>query len=190
MESVLNDYCSHFGHIQAQLKVITTNLEKAKPNDGSESHDVYVRKGGAVVKFEVENSWIFPCSPGFLRKFRTNMKVELCISRVISIKYLFKYVCEGSHQITEEIGTNINTEKPNRAPNSIPAIHEIQQYRDAGHISASEAARRIFSFPILEHQPTVERLEILLEGRRTVYFGQEEHQKAKNRKRQANELMA
>ena len=111
------------------------------------------------------------------------MKFELCISGVISIKYLFKYVCEGLHQIIEEIGTNIKTEKSNRALKSIPTIHEIQQYQDARHISASEAAWRIFSFPIVENQPTVERLQIHLEGRRTAYFGQEEQKKEKKQEK-------
>ena len=34
-------------------------------------------------------------------------------------------------------------------------------------------------FPTVEHQPTVERLEVHLEWRCTVCFGQGEHQKAK-----------
>ena len=49
-----------------------------------------------ATKIISDNSWVVPHSPDLLRKFRTHMNVELCISRVGSIKCLFKYVCNGS----------------------------------------------------------------------------------------------
>ncbi len=52
----------------------------------------------------------------------------------------------------------------------VPTIYEIQTYQDARHISASEAAWRLFSFPVVEHPPSVERLEVHLEGKHKVHF--------------------
>ena len=153
--------------------------KRRSPEDGGEFHQIPVGNGSTAVKFKVDNSWVVPYSPDLLGKFRTHMNVELCIYKVGSIKYLFKYVCEGSDRMTVEIRTTADSEKPNCAPKSIPTIEEIQQYQDARCISASEAAWRLFSFPMVEHQPTVERLEVHLEGRHTVYFGEGEHQKAK-----------
>ncbi|CDF41007.1 ATP dpendant DNA helicase [Chondrus crispus] len=43
----------------------------------------------------VDNSWVIPHSPVLLRSFACHLNVELCVSRVGGIKYLFKYVCKG-----------------------------------------------------------------------------------------------
>ncbi|CDF37673.1 unnamed protein product [Chondrus crispus] len=43
----------------------------------------------------VDNSWVVPYSPVLLRSFACHLNVELCVSRVGGIKYLFKYVCKG-----------------------------------------------------------------------------------------------
>ncbi|CDF33589.1 Putativ ATP dependant DNA helicase [Chondrus crispus] len=43
----------------------------------------------------VDNSWVVPHSPLLLRSFACHLNVELCVSRVGGIKYLFKYVCKG-----------------------------------------------------------------------------------------------
>ncbi len=51
------------------------------------------------------------------------------------------------------------------AVTKMPTIDEIQNYQDARYISASEAAWRLFSFPMVEHHPSVERLEVHLEGK-------------------------
>ncbi len=92
------------------------------------------------------------------------MNVELCISKVGSIKYLFKYVCKGPDRITIEIRTPKKQTTDLSKAVSVPTIDEIQHYQDARYISASEAAWRLFSFPMKEHNPTVERLEVHLEG--------------------------
>ena len=40
----------------------------------------------------VDNSWVVPHSPLLLRSFACHLNVELCVSCVRSMKYLFKYV--------------------------------------------------------------------------------------------------
>ena len=62
---------------------------------------------------------------------------------------------------------------------SVPTIDEIRHYQDARYISASEAAWRLLSFPMVEHEPFVERLEVNLEGHHIVYYKEGEHENAK-----------
>ena len=52
----------------------------------------------------------------------------------------------------------------------VPTIDEIQRYQDARYIPASEAAWRLFSFPMVENHPNVERLEVHLESKHKLYF--------------------
>ena len=81
----------------------------------------------------LENSQVVPHSPDLLLKFRNHMNVELCISRVGSIKYLLKYVCKGSDRVTVEImGRYADRQSENNS--------EGEQYQDARYTSASEAA--------------------------------------------------
>ena len=88
----------------------------------------------------LDNSWVVPHSPDFLRKFRTHMNVELRISRVGSIKYLFKYVFKGSDRVTVEIVGAPKNEQNGNTSEGVPTIDEIPHYQDARYISASEAA--------------------------------------------------
>ena len=44
---------------------------------------------------QVDNSWVFPHSPELIRKFNCHLNAELYISKIGSIKYLFKYLCKG-----------------------------------------------------------------------------------------------
>ena len=106
------------------------------------------------------------------------MNVELWIYRVGSIKYLFKYVCKGSDRVTVEILRGSKDEQSVNDPKSVPTVDEIQHYQDARYVSASEAAWRLFSFPIVEHEPSVERLEFHLEGQHIVYYKKGEHENA------------
>ena len=55
----------------------------------------------------------------------------------------------------------------------------MRYYQDARYISASEAAWRLFSFPMVEHEPSVERLEVHLEGHHVVQYKEGEHENAK-----------
>ncbi|CDF36294.1 unnamed protein product [Chondrus crispus] len=48
--------------------------------------------GGVFIERPSHNSWVVPHSPVLLRSFACHLNVELCVSRVGGIKYLFKYV--------------------------------------------------------------------------------------------------
>ncbi|CDF33021.1 unnamed protein product [Chondrus crispus] len=114
----------------------------------------------------VDNSWVVPHSPVLLRSFACHLNVELCVSRVGGIKYLFKYVCKGQDRVTMEI-----TAKNER-------YDEISNFQDARYVSASEAAWRLFSFDIVDRNPPVVRLAVHLPNHHTVYFEKEREQKA------------
>ena len=90
------------------------------------------------------------------------MNVELCVSRVGGIKYLFKYICKGSDRISIQIAES-------------GRINEIELFQDARYVSASEAAWRILGFDIVKNYPPVVRPEVHTENHHTIYFreGQE-----------------
>ncbi len=86
------------------------------------------------------------------------MNVEVCVSRVGSIKYLFKYVCKGSDRVTvqfQEDGRDVN---------------EIDRFIDARYISASEAAWRITRFEIVTKNPRLYVLKCIWVVTRTCTF--------------------
>lgn len=99
--------------------------------------------GGHVLKIneqfqKVDNRWIVPYNPLLLHLFDAHINVEACHS-VKAIKYIRKYIVKGSDLATVEIGVH----------------DECETYVHGRYVSSSEAAWRIFSFPIHEHAPTV-----------------------------------
>ena len=114
----------------------------------------------------VDNSWVVPYCGDLLLLFDCHINFELCMSRVGSIKYLFKYVCKGSDRVTIEIC------RENRK------YDEITTFLDARYVSASEACWRIFKFEIVQNNPHVERLEVHLQDHHTVYFAEGEEKNA------------
>ncbi len=97
---------------------------------------------------------------------------HLCVSRVGGIKYLFKYICKGSDRVSMEI-----VEATGR-------YHEIKQFQDARYVSASEAAWRIFSYDIVDNEPSAYRLEVHTYVHHTVYFREGEEMPAALRETQ------
>ena len=103
-------------------------------------------------------------------KVPCHLNAELCISKIGSIKYLFKYLFETSDRVNVEIRSHRSKDDPTGSVREVPTIDEIMTYQDARFISASEAAWRLLSFPMIEHHPKVERLEVHLEGNHKIYF--------------------
>ena len=69
-----------------------------------------------------------------------------------------------------EIRSHRSKDDPTGAVREVPTIDEIMTYQDARYTSASEAAWRLLPFPMVEQYPTVERLEVHLEGNHKYYF--------------------
>ena len=76
--------------------------KKRSREDSDEVEQVSAGKGPSSSKFRLDDSWAVQYSPDLLRKFRTHMNVELCISKLGSIKYLFKYFRKGSDRVAVE----------------------------------------------------------------------------------------
>ncbi len=73
-----------------------------------------------------------------MRMFHCHMNVEQCVSRVGGMKYLFKYICQGSDCVTMEMVEEIGR------------YNEIEQFQAARYVSSSEAAWRILVFDIVD----------------------------------------
>ena len=80
------------------------SYRRRSPENGGEFEGrIRKSKVTGTTRIILDNSWIVPHSPYLLRKFRPHMNVELSISRVGSVKYLFRYVCNGSDRVNVEI---------------------------------------------------------------------------------------
>lgn len=82
--------------------------------------------------------------------FQCHLKVELYVSRVGGIKYLFKCVCKGSDRRTEQIVQDKQHH------------HEVGRFQDARYVSASEALCSLFQLKIVDRQSTVLHLDVHL----------------------------
>ena len=138
--------------------------------------EVRTKKSNAlgIHKMGIDNSWIVPYSPDLLRKLRTHMNVELCISIVGSIKYLFKYVRKGSdqQQLRPTDGQNESIGK------GVPPLmkHGTTKMRDMFRLLKRHGG---FFFPMVGHETSVERLEVHLKGHHTVFCKEGEHENAR-----------
>ncbi len=150
------------------------SYRRRSPEEGGETATRTVRGNP---KQQVDNSWVLAYNPKLMRMFHFYMNVQLCVSRVGGIKYLFKYICKGSERVTMQI-----VEETGR-------YNEIAQFQDARYVSASEAAEAacsILAFDVVDNHPTVYRLEVHTEGNHTVYFRESEKQPAALREPQTN----
>ena len=141
----------------------------------------YLTPGIGYQSCNIDNSWVVPYSPFLMRMFQCHFNVELCVSKVGSIKYLFKYVCKGQDRVTVELRNDPprNEEARKQSP-PVPniVIDEIKDYQDARYLSATEADWRLRGYSIVEHDPNVVRLEVHLKGQHIVYFEEGEEKEA------------
>lgn len=127
---------------------------------GEDSYPQYRRRssvdGGFTAKIngvDFDNSWVVPYNPVLSRTFSAHINVEFCNS-VKSIKYICKYVNKGSDQATFTIND----------------LDEVARYVTGRNISSSEAAWRIFCFPVHERYPPVMHLAVHLENGQRIYL--------------------
>ncbi|XP_053597507.1 uncharacterized protein LOC106694146 [Microplitis demolitor] len=103
----------------------------------------------------IDNRWVVPYNPVLCRTFKAHINVEVCNS-VKSIKYICKYINEGSDQAAFTVGD----------------LDEVTKYEAGRYISTSEAVSRILSFPIHERFPPVMHLAVHLENGQRVFFNE------------------
>ncbi|GBO99793.1 hypothetical protein EVAR_74207_1 [Eumeta japonica] len=154
-----------FGKVKCYMASVEWQKRVNETQTGEDGYPVYRRRdaanGGLSASlnirgrnFTIDNSWIVPYSPLLCRTFNAHINVEYCHS-VQAIKYICKYINKGSDQATFGV----------RNPND-----EVENYVNGRYISTSEAAWRIFEFPIHERHPTVLQLAVHLENGQRVYF--------------------
>ena len=158
------------------------SYRRRSPRDGGEVvRQPFLVHGSKYQDCDVDNSWVVPYSLQLLRMFQGHFNAELCISKVGSIKYLFKYVCKGQDRVTVEVRKARNeqsAEVPHRNVTEEVVINVIKDYQEARYLSATESDWRLRGYSIVEHDPNVVRLEVHLEGQHVVYFNEGEEQEA------------
>ncbi|XP_065831025.1 uncharacterized protein [Oscarella lobularis] len=114
--------------------------------------------GGAettIGRFHVDTRWVIPYSPFLSRTFDSHVNVEYCRS-ICALKYLMAYLNKGKDKAVVGLANLHRNE-------------EITRYQIARYISTNEGIWRILQFPIHDHFPAVEQLQVHLEnGQRTL----------------------
>ncbi|XP_074376704.1 uncharacterized protein LOC141718223 [Apium graveolens] len=127
--------------------------------------DITVMKG----KCELDNQSVVPYNRDLLVKYQCHMKVEICC-HARSLKYLFKYCLKGHDRATIEISTS----NGGLDDGNDKVVDEINAYFDGRYICASEAAYRIFGYPIHYRSIFVLRLSFHFPGERSCTFTESE----------------
>ncbi|TVU21986.1 hypothetical protein EJB05_31658, partial [Eragrostis curvula] len=131
---------------------------------GKDSYPIYRRRDDGQ-KVEVrngtlDNRWVVPYNPTLLMRYNCHINVEISCS-VKSVKYLYKYIYKGHDRASFSV---------DKSENEDTVVDEIKQYRDARCITPSEAAYRLYRFPLYYVSPPVLQLAVHLEGMHMVSF--------------------
>ncbi|XP_065832990.1 uncharacterized protein [Oscarella lobularis] len=109
-----------------------------------------------IGRFHVDNRWVVPYSPFLSRTFDCHVNVEYCRS-ICALKYLMAYLNKGKDKAVVGLANQHRND-------------EILRYQIARYISTNEGVWRMLQFPIHDHFPAVEQLQVHLEnGQRTLF---------------------
>ena len=111
------------------------------------------------------NQNVSPYCPKMLKKYKCHLHIDICMTKIASICYLFQYMLKGEDQLTVKIIQKQLIEQKLLDPNN-----EIDLYVNGWYVSATEAFWRIYKFPIIEVRPHSELLLIHLEHEKNVVF--------------------
>ncbi|XP_063950001.1 uncharacterized protein LOC108221463 [Daucus carota subsp. sativus] len=141
-----------------------------------------------VHKADLDNQWVVPYNRDLLVKYQCHMNIEICC-HARSIKYLFKYCLKGHDTATVQITGH---RKRNQNNSADQVVDEIQAYFDGRYVCGSEAAYRIFGFPIHHRTLSVERLSFHLPGQKSCTFRANEplHKVLEREKKKLSKLEA
>lgn len=87
-------------------------------------------------------------------KYNAHINVEICIVAQ-AVKYLYKYVFKGHDKALTSMRQRFNQTQQQHPPQVREPVNDIQLYRDARYVSASEALWRLFSFSLFHRSPAV-----------------------------------
>ena len=116
-------------------------------------------EGGVSVTIngkQIDNRWVVPHNPFLCRTFDAHANVEYCAT-VKAIKYVCEYINKGKDKAVVALQRKYRND-------------EITRFQVARYICTSEALWRIFQFPIQDHDPTVQHLQVHLKNGQRVYF--------------------
>lgn len=135
--------------------------------DSVNGYPVYKRRdNGANIDVRghsVDNRYVVPYNPYLLAKFDCHLNVEVCTT-VKSVKYIYKYVYKGYDCASLEFGV------VNGDVNGGIQIDEIQNFLNGRFVGSTEAAWRIFEYPLHFQSHTIIRLDCHLPNRQNVVF--------------------
>lgn len=141
-----------------QFRDATRVEQNGYPSYRRRDNGQFVQKHSNRRPVKLDNRYVVPYNRFLLKHFKAHINVELC-SSVQSVKYLHKYSKKSYDHASIRIVSN-NTAN----------YVEITTYVSTRYVSPTEAAHRIFEFPMQGNSHWVMRLEIHLPQAQQVYF--------------------
>lgn len=117
----------------------------------------------------LDNRYVVPYNPYLLAKFNCHLNVEVCTT-VKSVKYIYKYVYKGYDSATIRLVPNTDA-----IAADVVDVDEISNFLNGRYVGSTEAAWRIFEYPMHFQSHVIIRLDIHLPQMQNVVFvaGQE-----------------
>eukprot|EP00980_Cylindrotheca_fusiformis_P017429 scaffold5420_cov77-Cylindrotheca_fusiformis.AAC.3 len=135
----------------------STTIMYRRPNNNRQ----FVNKKG----IPFTNANVVPYNPWLLMKYRCHINVLACMTKISSVRYLFKYTTKGQDMATMKMTRLAGGQNRNQ-------IDEISEYINGRYVTAPEAIWRIFSFGLCHVSPPTTRLPVHLPGQKFRVIGQ------------------
>eukprot|EP00980_Cylindrotheca_fusiformis_P001154 scaffold319_cov97-Cylindrotheca_fusiformis.AAC.14 len=133
-----------------------TSILYRRPNNGRQ----FVNRK----KMIFTNADVVPYNPWLLMKYRCHINVVACMTKISSIRYLFRYTTKGQDMATIKMTRIAGGQHNNQ-------IDEISEYINGRYITAPEAIWRIFGFGLCRISPSTIRLPVHLPGKKFHVIG-------------------
>ena len=133
--------------------------QRRRPADGGRRISLVRRN----IVFTADNSLVVPYNPSLSLRYNCHINVEKCCS-VLGAKYVFKYTTKGPDRAM--VSAEIEGDQGGR--------DEIENYKDMRCVGSSEAAYKLFSFPIASQHPAVKELRVHLKDGQMVVFEEDQ----------------
>jgi hypothetical protein len=91
----------------------------------------------------------------YICRYNAHINIE-CVMLLAAAKYIIKYAHKGPNWATIEVQRRDHD--------------EVSKFKDSCYIGATEAAWRLFKFPIIHQHPPVVRLQVHLPGNHLTIF--------------------
>uniref|UniRef100_A0A158P4G6 ATP-dependent DNA helicase n=2 Tax=Tetranychus urticae TaxID=32264 RepID=A0A158P4G6_TETUR len=132
-------------------------------------YHVYQRRDNGITislrngSVTVDNSFVVPYNKFLLKYFQCHINVEIC-STVKAVKYLHKYLYKGYDLASLKVVERRDGEELD--------YDEVTHYINSRYVGPTEAAHRLFSFPMHYNSHPVENLPVHLPSQNFVQFNE------------------